>query len=374
MIRGRFMCLILAVGTQFIITAVIPGLYFKSNCAISADGITKANFETDELDLINGQQWNYVPGVSRNEDWLDIVYEGFKIVHQHDANNQDNPPVNEYGVYLTTSGNFSVSAQLRNIRGEAGLTLYANPPIIFDEQRYDAKEVRVTIKNDTFWAGINYGNSLGWKVSKSYLFNQQVVNEPLEDDRFFVSGSRELRHHIWYNSIGPNYIHEALTVAHQTDPDAELFINDYGLEAAGPRWDAMIKLATDLVKQGVPLTGIGFESHVDDFTTDKINFTVLQQHFRQLAQLGLKARISEMDVDPRAGKDLQAQQFTGGLKVCINALNCSSFTVWGVNDTYGAGNEITNRDKLIVYGGRLWDKKYRPIKAVGEMQQLLTRK
>ena len=582
MTRKQFVYSTLAAGIVFTVAAATPKLYHESSPSTSVVSITEANPVVGELDLIHGRQWNYMQGVSRNGDVLDIVYEGFKIVQQGGARGQDNPPVNEYGVYLMTIGNFSISAQLKNIRGEAGLTLYANPPIIFDEQRYDSKEVRVTIKNDTFWVGINYGNSIGWKISRMYNFNQlevntveiirqiheltfivngqtvgaidekgvfnsgkvwfgldavnpgdsfslsglkaqaldakssvnavdssqlkinttdsmglntlaeqkrpgfkigaamslapsvsdpkynqlafggnfglmsienalkmqfvqpqpnvysfqegdalvdlaarhnmqvhghaivfgeanpkwvqdiaknkpnrikrimldriarlvghykgrvaswDVVNEPLEDDDFFVTGSHELRHNIWYNSIGPDYLSQALIATHQADPNAELFINDYGMEGSGPRWDAMIKLATNLVEQGVPLTGIGFEAHVDTISRDKIDFTLLPQHFRQLAQLGLKARISEMDVGSSAGKDLQSQQFTDGLRTCINAPNCSSFTVWGVSDIYGAGNEITDRDKLRVYGGRLWDKKYKPIKAVGEMQKLLT--
>ena len=48
-----------------------------------------------------------------------------------------------------------------------------------------------------------------------------VVNEPFED------GSPLLRENIWHRTLGEDYVAEALRMAHDADPEAKLYINDY---------------------------------------------------------------------------------------------------------------------------------------------------
>jgi GH35 family endo-1,4-beta-xylanase len=50
--------------------------------------------------------------------------------------------------------------------------------------------------------------------------------------------------------------------AHEADPDAQLYINDYNLEGIGPKADAMLGLVKGLKANHVPINGVGFESHL----------------------------------------------------------------------------------------------------------------
>ncbi len=82
-----------------------------------------------------------------------------------------------------------------------------------------------------------------------------MVNEPL-------SGHGSLRPSIWGKVIGPQYIELALRWAHEADPEAKLFVNDYSTERLNAKSDAMLALARTLIDAGVPLQGVGFQTHI----------------------------------------------------------------------------------------------------------------
>lgn len=196
-----------------------------------------------------------------------------------------------------------------------------------------------------------------------------VVNEPLADYDDFVAGSKELRQNIWFNSIGKDYIKNALISAHNADPNAKLFINDYGLEENGDRWQAMLKLVDELIAAGVPLDGIGFQTHVYE-PGDEVNPTVLKSHFNQLAQRGLTARVSEMDVYGHNSAG-QANQFSQILKACLDTVNCVSFNTWGINEAYSSTSWVDNAGKFHIGDGLPFNQFSKPLAAVTAMQNVL---
>lgn len=190
-----------------------------------------------------------------------------------------------------------------------------------------------------------------------------VINEPLAADM-----GPSLRRHIWYQAMGEDYIATALLAARQANPTAQLFINEFGLEADSQRWDAFLKLVGGLKQAGVPLDGVGFEAHVYE-PRDEINPGVLRTHINQLAALGLKSRISEMDVTAQNGPDWQAAQYTDILAVCIDEPACISFTTWGADNRFNLWQDEQHR---LHYGKDfLWNDPQHPTKAVEQLKQLL---
>ncbi|GIE78568.1 beta-xylanase [Actinoplanes philippinensis] len=165
-----------------------------------------------------------------------------------------------------------------------------------------------------------------------------VVNEPLStESEDYEDGGTGLRRHLWQQAMGETYIDKAFAAARTADPGAKLYLNDFGLEADGERWDALLSLVARLKKRGVPIDGVGFEAHIHE-AGDRVTAAVLQDHFADLARLGLSARVSEIDVygDPAAG---QAEQYATALTACLAAPNCTSYTTWGVTDRYGSTTE-----------------------------------
>lgn len=195
-----------------------------------------------------------------------------------------------------------------------------------------------------------------------------VVNEPLADYDEFEAGEGPLRNHIWHKAMGKEYIAKAFHAARAADPNAKLFINEFGLEEDGERWDAMYELVKQLKGQGVPIDGVGFQAHVYE-RADRISAATLRRHIQELAQLGLQSRISEMDVYIEDGQSVQAQQYSAVLQACLEESSCISFTSWGISDRY---NMFRDDDGSLQYGQDfLWDQDMLPTPAVAALRHIL---
>jgi endo-1,4-beta-xylanase len=155
-----------------------------------------------------------------------------------------------------------------------------------------------------------------------------VVNEPFNEDGTW-------RDTLWLRALGPDYVAKALRWAHDADPHAELYLNDYNLEALGPKSDAMYALAQDLRRSGVPLHGVGFQGHL---ALQYPYPASLAENLRRFAALGLDVAITEADVRmllPATDEKLaaQASAFAGMLRSCLAVRRrCASYTVWGFTD------------------------------------------
>lgn len=195
-----------------------------------------------------------------------------------------------------------------------------------------------------------------------------VVNEPLADYDDFESG-RYLRGSVWLRAMGESYIAKAFTAARQADPKATLFINEFGLEEDGERWDYFFNLVKRLKAQGAPIDGVGFQAHVYE-RRDKINTEVLKRHMSDLAAIGLVSRISENDTYSDDGQQAQASQYAAVLKACLETPSCTSYTTWGVSDRY---DMFRDDDNSLQYGEDfLWDRDMQPTPAVDAMRTVIT--
>ncbi|MFI0191727.1 endo-1,4-beta-xylanase [Streptomyces sp. NPDC017082] len=139
--------------------------------------------------------------------------------------------------------------------------------------------------------------------------------------------------------MGEEYIDEAFRAAHRADPKARLFLNEYGVEEEGERWDALYDLVKRLKERGVPIDGVGFQNH-EYAPGDRTDPETFRSHVRDLAELGVQARVSEMDVpigeDEEDGRQTQADEMAGKLRACLEEPNCTSFSTWGFTDRYGS--------------------------------------
>ncbi len=157
-----------------------------------------------------------------------------------------------------------------------------------------------------------------------------VVNEAIGDD-----GS--LRSTIWSQTIGPEYIEMAFRWAHEADPDALLFYNDYGGEGLGRKSDAIYTLVQDLVQRGVPIHGVGLQMHVSlDQYPDPGDVAA---NMERLSALGLEVHITEIDVrikEPVTEEklEMQAHIYQDMLQVCLSAQGCNAFVLWGFTDRH----------------------------------------
>lgn len=121
---------------------------------------------------------------------------------------------------------------------------------------------------------------------KGRIHGWDVVNEALNED-----GS--LRQTPWLEIIGEDYISKAFEYAHEADPDAELYYNDYSLENPEKRAGA-VQLAQKLQDKGIPITGVGSQGH---FSLTWPSLEQAEATIMAFADLGLDVMVTEMDID-----------------------------------------------------------------------------
>jgi endo-1,4-beta-xylanase len=161
---------------------------------------------------------------------------------------------------------------------------------------------------------------------KGECYAWDVVNEPFNGDGSFVADP-------FYNAMGSGYIADALKTAHAADPNAKLYLNDYNIEGENAKSNAMFSLAQSLLAQGVPLNGIGFESH---FILGQVP-SDMEANMQRFANLGLDVAVTELDdriTLPATSANLaqQATDFSNVVKDCLAVSRCVGVTQWAVGD------------------------------------------
>lgn len=181
-----------------------------------------------------------------------------------------------------------------------------------------------------------------------------VVNEAVGYDG-------TLRDSIWLRGIGPDYIDMAFQWAHEANPQARLFYNDYGGEGLGRKSDAIYNLLKGLLQHGVPVAGVGLQMHVslDSYP----NPQDVLANMRRLTALGLEVQITEMDVetqnDPRPMQQkmqAEAQLYGEMLNDCLSVTRCTAFVMWGFTDAHSWIPLFTGHPDYPL----IFDAEYRP--------------
>ncbi|RDX57114.1 endo-1,4-beta-xylanase C precursor [Lentinus brumalis] len=163
---------------------------------------------------------------------------------------------------------------------------------------------------------------------KGQVYSWDVVNEPFNDDGTW-------RQDVFYNVLGTTYPAIALKAARAADPNAKLYINDYNIEQSGAKATAMLNLVKQLIADGVPIDGVGFQCH---FIVGEVPGT-FQTVLEQFTALGLEVAITELDIrttTPASQSALAQQQkdYQSVVQACMNVDGCVGITVWDFTDKY----------------------------------------
>lgn len=165
-----------------------------------------------------------------------------------------------------------------------------------------------------------------------------VVNECLDDDQTTVRSnpnSYDLRQQsVWQRAIGDDYIDSAFVYAHRADPDAILYLNDYGVELQGKAKSmAFYNLAVSLKEKGIPIHGVGLQCH---FSIGEVDGVKLNRTIKRFAEAGLMCIITELDMGisstTAANKEEQARLYRMITDIVLKNDNCPSMVIWGVKD------------------------------------------
>jgi endo-1,4-beta-xylanase len=161
------------------------------------------------------------------------------------------------------------------------------------------------------------------------IYAWDVVNEAFNEDG-------TLRDTIWLRALGPDYIAKAFIWAHEADPRAKLYYNDYNLESIGPKSDAALALVRQLKARHVPIDGVGFQGHLGIQYPYPDTFG---DNLERFAAAGFDVAITEADVRmvlPVTPEKLatQATYFGDMMRSCAAVRRCVTFTLWGFTDKY----------------------------------------
>jgi endo-1,4-beta-xylanase len=173
------------------------------------------------------------------------------------------------------------------------------------------------------------------------IHSWDVVNEAIEprDGR-----SDNLRNTLWLLMLGPDYIEMAFRTAAKVDPKAMLVYNDFGLDYDTPSGDAkrsaVLKLLKRLKSKGTPIHALGIQAHLYR-DNPRFNPTKFRSFLKDVASLGLKILITEMDVtDKTLPEDVQirdrmvAAAYEDYLSVALAEPAVIAVLTWGLSDRY----------------------------------------
>ncbi len=171
---------------------------------------------------------------------------------------------------------------------------------------------------------------------KGKVAEWDVCNEVLDDDQSIVRtdpNGYKLRASSVWNYAGEDYVAQAFKWAHEADPDAQLILNDYGVEFQGQaKAEAFYNLAKHLKDSGVPIDGVGLQCHLD---VGKVDADKLKATIDRFNAIGLRCIITELDLgmtDSEANRLQQAKDFYNIAKAAMESDNCNELMIWGMTD------------------------------------------
>ncbi len=123
---------------------------------------------------------------------------------------------------------------------------------------------------------------------KGRIYAWDVVNEAIAEQP-----DQMYRPTQWYRLLGEEYIVKAFEYAHEADPDALLFYNDFDTEKPAKR-DHMYTMLKSMLAKGVPIHGVGLQGHWSIY--DDLTAAGLEESIERFAGLGLTVQITELDV------------------------------------------------------------------------------
>ncbi len=142
---------------------------------------------------------------------------------------------------------------------------------------------------------------------KGQIYSWDVLNEAIADGAKLPENgdwTQCLRKTQWTESIGPEFVAMAFQFAHEADPDALLYYNDYGLNDKN-KAEIAAAMISDLRSQGVPIHGIGMQSHYSIETS----LSSVRRSLELFSSIeGLRISVTELDISvPNANGKLSSK-------------------------------------------------------------------
>lgn len=252
----------------------------------------------------------------------------------------------------------------KTIRGHA-LLWHASLPSWLAAGNYPADTLRKLLKGYTKTVVSRY---------RGQIAEWDVVNEAIDDQ-----APHNLRSNFIYTTLGPAILDSMFVWAHEADPAALLFYNDYSIEFTSPKANMMLSVLNGMKLRGIPVHGVGFQCHFDHNVPASF-FAAVQTMVGRAAGIGLRVSFTEVDFAIRtpiiaADYTQQAHAYAQLLRIALGASSTvKSFYLWGFTDrhswipSFWAGQGTPKDDALVL------DRNYLPKPAYDSLMAVLNQR
>ena len=220
---------------------------------------------------------------------------------------------------------------------------------------YSASEIQI-ILIEFVTAFVNRYVNFDITYATNSINKWDVVNEAILDVPNLSTGNI-YKQNLFYNMLGSSYIGISFLAARHANSDIKLFYNDYNIIMTSTwmqnKADAVYGMISDMIENGIPIDGIGFQCHLFVQHYDAIinSWDRVIANLQRFSDLGLEIHITEVDVDcgywdNDIGRRVPCDSFTSEteekqaeiyqflLNVCLYVDACTSFTMWGITDRH----------------------------------------
>lgn len=127
----------------------------------------------------------------------------------------------------------------------------------------------------------------------------------------------------------------AFELADELAPEADLYINDYVTmtlkNTSGGIYDQYQSYIQEIVDAGAPIDGIGFQAHISSSPNSIYDILGTLDDFHE--KFGLKAKITEFDMQPGTSEELAASYLSDFLRATFSHESINGFLMWNFWDT-----------------------------------------
>ncbi len=120
---------------------------------------------------------------------------------------------------------------------------------------------------------------------KGRIKGWDVVNEAILDNG-------DWRQSKFYKIIGEDFMELAFQFAHEADPNAELYYNDFSMFQKGKR-EGVMRMVRNLQEKGIKIHGIGMQGHLG---LDYPSVATFEESILAYSKLGVKVMVTELDI------------------------------------------------------------------------------
>ena len=198
------------------------------------------------------------------------------------------------------------------------------------------------------------------RTRKGKVWSWDVVNEVMADDNQPMDADGLRTEYKEYRAVGPSHVKKAFHWAAAADPNAKLILNTTGCERICGKSNRLYKYAVKLKSQGVPIHGIGFQTHFVDVTSPAPDIAGMRKNFQRFADAGFELHITEIDVcairtkNPHPGRpgistpnadqlNRQRLHFERTLQLALSMPAVKSFLLWDYADDFSWLHKTTSQ-------------------------------